>query len=46
MPDDLATLETQRSKLLEKFLGLGDLRTSIVLCHRFKTLPFQLSAVS
>src|ERR1700745_2659909 len=26
MPDDLATLETLRSKLLEEFLGLGDLR--------------------
>src|SRR5215831_17950092 len=26
MSDDLATLETQRSKLLEEFLGLGDLR--------------------
>jgi len=27
MPNDLATLETQRSKLLEEFLRLGDLRT-------------------
>ena len=26
MPDDLATLESQRSQLLESFLGLGDLR--------------------
>jgi len=26
MSDDLPTLETQRSKLLEEFLGLGDLR--------------------
>jgi hypothetical protein len=26
MPDDLATLETQRSKLLEEFLRLTDLR--------------------
>jgi len=26
MSDDLATLETQRSKLLEEFLGLSDLR--------------------
>jgi hypothetical protein len=26
MADDLATLETQRSKLLEEFLRLGDLR--------------------
>ena len=26
MPDDLATLEAQRSRLLEQFLGLGDLR--------------------
>ena len=26
MADDLATLETQRSRLLEAFLGLGDLR--------------------
>lgn len=26
MPDDLAPLEAQRSKLLEQFLGLGDLR--------------------
>jgi hypothetical protein len=26
MPDDLTALETQRSKLLEDFLGLGDLR--------------------
>lgn len=26
MPDDLASLEDQRAKLLEQFLGLGDLR--------------------
>src|SRR2546429_5895766 len=26
MPDDVATLETKRSKLLEEFLSLGDLR--------------------
>ena len=26
MSDDLASLETQRSQLLEEFLGLGDLR--------------------
>ena len=26
MSNDLATLETQRSQLLEEFLGLGDLR--------------------
>jgi len=26
MPDDLATLDAQRSKLLESFLSLGDLR--------------------
>ena len=26
MPDDLAALETQRSKFLEEFLSLGDLR--------------------
>ena len=26
MPDDLATLETQRSELMEEFLRLGDLR--------------------
>lgn len=26
MPDDLATLQAERSKLLEEFLGLGDLR--------------------
>ncbi len=26
MSDDLANLETQRSKLLEEFLRLGDLR--------------------
>ena len=26
MPNDLATLETQRSKLLEEFLDLGALR--------------------
>jgi hypothetical protein len=26
MPDDVATLQTERSKLLEKFLRLGDLR--------------------
>ena len=26
MPDDVASLETQRAKLLEEFLGLGDLR--------------------
>ena len=30
MSDDLATLETQRSKLLEEFLGLGDLRPGSV----------------
>jgi hypothetical protein len=26
MPDDLATLEAERSDILEQFLGLGDLR--------------------
>lgn len=26
MPDDLATLEIERSEILEKFLGLRDLR--------------------
>src|ERR1700752_1361920 len=26
MPDDVATLQTERSKLLEEFLRLGDLR--------------------
>jgi hypothetical protein len=26
MPDDLATLEFERSQILEQFLGLGDLR--------------------
>jgi Family of unknown function (DUF6788) len=26
MPDDLATLELERSQILEQFLGLGDLR--------------------
>jgi hypothetical protein len=26
MPDDVAALETKRSKLLEEFLSLGDLR--------------------
>jgi hypothetical protein len=26
MPDDLAVLESQRSQLLQQFLGLGDLR--------------------
>ncbi len=26
MPDDLTTLEAERSELLEEFLGLGDLR--------------------
>src|SRR5215472_13668709 len=26
MPDDLATLESERSQILEQFLGLGDLR--------------------
>ena len=26
MPDDLATLEADRAKLLEEFLRLGDLR--------------------
>jgi hypothetical protein len=26
MPDDLATLEIQRSQILQQFLGLGDLR--------------------
>jgi hypothetical protein len=30
MPDDLATLETQRSKLLEEFLRLRDLRPGSV----------------
>lgn len=30
MSDDLASLETQRSKLLEEFLGLGDLRPGSV----------------
>ena len=30
MPDDLATLEMERSKLLEGFLGLGDLRPGCI----------------
>ncbi len=30
MPDDLATLETERSKLLQGFLGLGDLRPGCI----------------
>ena len=30
MPDDLATLETERSKLLEGFLSLGDLRPGCI----------------
>ena len=30
MPDSLAALEAQRSKLLEEFLGLGDLRPGSV----------------
>ena len=30
MPDSLATLEAERSKLLEEFLGLGDLRPGSV----------------
>src|SRR6266700_3010773 len=30
MPDNLATLETERSKLLEGFLGLGDLRPGCI----------------
>ena len=30
MFDDLATLETQRSQLLEEFLGLGDLRAGSI----------------
>ena len=30
MPDDVATLEMERSKLLEGFLGLGDLRPGCI----------------
>jgi uncharacterized protein DUF6788 len=30
MPDDLMTLETERSNLLEGFLGLGDLRPGCI----------------
>lgn len=30
MPDDLVTLETERSELLESFLGLGDLRPGCI----------------
>jgi hypothetical protein len=30
MPDDLVTLETERAKLLEGFLGLGDLRPGCI----------------
>ena len=30
MPDDLATLETERSQLLEGFLSLGDLRPGCI----------------
>jgi len=30
MPDDLASLETERSQLLEDFLGLGDLRPGCI----------------
>jgi hypothetical protein len=30
MPDDLTTLETERSKLLEGFLSLGDLRPGCI----------------
>lgn len=30
MPDDLATLETERSQLLEGFLGLGDFRPGCI----------------
>jgi hypothetical protein len=30
MTDDLATLETQRSRLLEEFPGLGDLRPGFI----------------
>ena len=34
MPNDLATLETQRSKLLEEFLGLRDLRPGSITAAR------------
>src|SRR5215470_1565273 len=30
MPDDVATLEMERSELLESFLGLGDLRPGCI----------------
>jgi len=30
VPDDLATLETERSKLLERFLSLGDFRPGCI----------------
>ena len=30
MPDDLGTLEMERAKLLENFLGLGDLRPGCI----------------
>jgi hypothetical protein len=30
MPDDVATLEVERSQLLEAFLGLGDLRRGCI----------------
>jgi hypothetical protein len=32
MPEDVDTLETKRSKLLEEFLSLGDLRPGLPDC--------------
>jgi hypothetical protein len=41
MSDDLATLETQRSELLEEFLRLGDLRPGSItaVTRRAASLP-------
>jgi hypothetical protein len=41
MSDDLATLETQRSQLLEEFLRLGDLRPGSItaVTRRFPIPP-------
>ena len=48
MPDDLATLETQRSKLLEEFLDLGDLRpgsiTAVTRLTRLMAVTLWLTA--
>jgi hypothetical protein len=40
MPDALATLEADRSKLLEEFLRLGDLRPGSICLLPFITRAF------